>query len=686
VIPTGSSGKSSSIDASNGRAVVLGPGGKSRPVRLRFRWDGLFKLGTLLCGLTASILILWIGYQLYSVSALSREKFGWHLLTNSKWDETREIYGALPYIYGSVLTAILALIIAVPLAVGCAVFLTQYAPRWLAVPVAFFLDLLAAVPSIIFGLWGILVVCPWMQAHINHWLVDHFGSVPFFAGPALSFTNVLAAGVILALMILPFITAVSREVLLAIPPGFREASMGLGATRWETIKLAVLPASASGIIGAAMLGLGRAVGETMAVVMVIGNTPQIKLSLLQPGESMTALLANKFNEAFSDPMQLSALLEIALILFVFTFILNAIARLLIRLTSKVGTKGEPAVWIQTSKASLGFAFRYGVTAALILLVLVQAVSDVKRSGPVGLFGPFEVLAVAYVGIRFAEVRLCGTKNWDRFRKANDFTMRALCALTSVMACTGLFLLLAYVTKNGVHGVNVALFTQDPRPADMAGGGLRPAILGTMTVVALACLIGIPVGVMGGIYLSEYPESRLGSPMRFAADVLNGIPSVVIGMFAYAAFVLPVKHFSAIAGGAALGIMMIPTVIRVTDEMMRLVPSGIREASLGLGASRMQTTLKVILPAARKGVVIGILLAIARVSGETAPLLFTAFGSDHVTTNLREPISTLTLKIFQYAQSAQDNWISQAWAGAFVLLLMIFVISLAARLATRNKFV
>ena len=265
-------------------------------------------------------------------------------------------------------------------------------------------------------------------------------------------------------------------------------------------------------------------------------------------------------------------------------------------------------------------------------------------------------------------------------------MRSLAGLAAIVACTGLFLVLAFVTKNGLPGLNLNLFTQDPHPAGMPGGGLRPAILGTLMLVAIASTIGIPIGILGGIFLSEYPESKLGFPFRFAADVLNGIPSVVIGLFAYAAFVLPFKQFSALAGGAALGIMMIPTVIRVTDEMMRLVPQGLREASLGLGASRMQTTIRVVLPAAKKGVVTGLLLAIARISGETAPLLFTAFGSQQVTTNVREPVSSLTLKIYEYASSSADDWVAQAWSGALVLVLMILVISILARLATRIRMV
>ncbi|MEA2553449.1 MAG: phosphate transport system permease protein pstA [Fimbriimonadaceae bacterium] len=666
------------------KAVVHGQIGKRRPARLGVLLDKLFMSSTMVAAATALLLILWIAYELYSVSAPTRHRFGWSMLTNRTWDVPHEIYGALPFIYGSFLSSMLALIIAVPLAIGSAVFLTQYAPRWLASPVAFFLELLAAVPSIIFGLWGFLVLCPWMQAKLNPWLIKHFGSIPLFAGPP-AMTNVLAAGLILSLMILPFITAISREVLLALPSGLKEASTGLGATKWETIRSALLPAASSGIIGAAVLGLGRAVGETMAVVMVIGNTPQIQLSLLKQGYSMPALLANEFNEAQADVMQRSALLEIALILFAFTLLLNGLARLLIRYASKTGSKRHRSDTVQKIKSAFGQALEKGLIGVVVVLLVLQISSDVQQRGAAGLVGPIEVAVLVYALIRIAAIRLAGTPRWNAFRAANDFVMRGVCGVGAVIACTGLFLLLAYVVKNGIHGLNMDLFTKLPKPAGMAGGGLKNAILGTLELVMIASAIGIPIGVLGGIFLSEHPESKLGPPIRFSADVLNGIPSVVIGLFAYAAFVLPFKHFSALAGGAALGIMMIPTVIRVTDEMMRLVPQPIRDASLGLGASRMQTTLRVVLPAAKKGVITGILLAIARVAGETAPLLFTAFGNDQVSTKLTEPVSSLTLKIYTYAQSPYDDWVAQAWAGALLLVIIILVISVTARFATRNKY-
>jgi len=683
VVPTGLSGK----PTENGdpeRAVISGLGGKRRPALRRFTGDNAFYGLSLVGGLSVLFFIAWIGFQLYSSSAESRHAFGWSLLAGDRWDVNREIFGAWPYMYYSIVAATISMVVAVPLSVGCAVFLTQYAPPWIAKPVAFFLDLLAAVPSIIFGLWGFIVMCPFLQEHVNPWLVEHFGKIPIFSGPAVM-NNVLAAGLILALMILPFVTAVSREVLLAMPAGYKEASMGLGATKWETIRSTLLPASTSGIVGAAILGLGRAVGETMAAVLVIGNNYHIKASILQQGYSMPALLANEFNEAQNVPMHRSALIEIALILFVFTFILNALARLLIRLTSKTGSRHESVAWVTVTKRLLGSVGKYAAYIAVGGFVLLQVISDLRTKGVAGLFGPIEVAVILYAGVRIAAHKLCDTKHWGTFRKANNGVMRGVAGLTALVACIVLFLVLGFVVKEGLPGLNLDLFTQLPKPPGEPGGGLKMAIVGTLILISIAGVIGIPIGVLGGVFLSEYPESKFVFPIRFAADVLSGIPSVVIGLFAYAAFVVPVKHFSALAGGAALGIMMIPTIIRVTDEMMRLVPHGMREASVGLGATRMQTTLRVILPGARKGVMTGILLSVARVAGETAPLLFTAFGTNQFSTNLKLPISSLTMKIYEYAGSAYKEQLQQAWSGALVLVLIILVLSLTARLATRNKF-
>ncbi|HXH60129.1 MAG TPA: phosphate ABC transporter permease subunit PstC, partial [Fimbriimonadaceae bacterium] len=525
--------------------------------------------------------------RLFADTALTRHRFGFEFLTKSVWDVPHEIYGASTFIYGTLLASALALVIAVPLSIGAALFLTEVAPRWLATPVAFLIDLLAAVPSIIYGLWGLLVLCPFVLKHVSPFLVDHLGANPLFVGPA-RLNNVLVAGLILAIMITPIITAVSREVIKTVPPASREASVGLGATRWETIRRVILPEARSGITGAVILGLGRAIGETMAVVMVIGNTPQIKASLVQPGYTMPALLANEFNEAFNVPLQLSALLEVALILFVVTLIVNASAQLLLTLTKQhITGKTErfPAL-SDFARNGMDLLGRYAFSVIVIGLLGLQVVSDFRAYGPGALGRGFEIMLVAAVLVT-AFVRFLSSKApMVKWRSVVDKLMRWTLSVSAFVACFAFGTLLVYVAMRGAHGINLDLFTKLPTPAGVPGGGLKSAILGTLELVLIASAIGIPAGLLSGVFVAEFHWHRLGALVRFAADVLNGIPSVVIGLFAYAAFVLPFGHFSAWAGGAALAIMMVPTVARTTEEILKLVPSSYREASAGLGAKKV----------------------------------------------------------------------------------------------------
>ena len=293
------------------------------------RWnvgDFVFKHLTMLFAFGVLSLVFLMGYEMYAGSALTIAKFGWKFLATSTWDPVQDTYGALPQIYGTLVSSFLALLIALPLGLGVAMFLSELAPRWLERPFSFLVELLAAIPSIVYGLWGVFVLVPWLRQSIQPWLGSHFGSLPFFKGPAYGF-GMLAAGLILAVMVLPIIASISRDVLQAIPNLQREAALGLGATRWETTRV-ILSSAKSGILGATLLGLGRAVGETMAVTMVIGNRSEISASLFNPAYSMASVIANEFAEA-SSSMYTSALIEIALVLFVLTIVLNALARLVV---------------------------------------------------------------------------------------------------------------------------------------------------------------------------------------------------------------------------------------------------------------------------------------------------------------------------------------------------------------------
>lgn len=293
------------------------------------RWnigDFVFKHLTMLFAFGVLSLVFVMGYEMYAGSALTIAKFGWNFLATSTWDPVRDEFGALPLIYGTLLSSFLALVIALPLGLGVAIFLSELAPRWLERPFSFLVELLAAIPSIVYGLWGIFVLVPWLRQTVQPWLGAHFGALPLFKGPVYGF-GMLAAGLILAVMVLPIIASISRDVLQAIPNLQREAALGLGATRWESTRI-ILSSAKSGILGATLLGLGRAVGETMAVTMVIGNRSEISASLFSPAYSMASVIANEFAEA-SSSMYTSALIEIAFVLFVMTIVLNALARLIV---------------------------------------------------------------------------------------------------------------------------------------------------------------------------------------------------------------------------------------------------------------------------------------------------------------------------------------------------------------------
>ena len=267
------------------------------------------------------------------------------------------------------------------------------------------------------------------------------------------------------------------------------------------------------------------------------------------------------------------------------------------------------------------------------------------------------------------------------RKILSSVFVAACALSVVLALVPLAFILFFVISQGVQSLNLDFFIHDPRPVGETGGGMRNAIVGTLMLTGLAAAMAVPIGVVSGIYLSEYRGTKFASAVRFAADTLNGVPSIVIGVFAYGVAVLPFRHFSMLAGGLALGIMMIPIIARTTEELLLLVPHALREGALALGATRAKAVMTVLVPAALPGIITGIVLALARVAGETAPLLFTAFGNPFFSTSLTQPVSSITVQVFTYAISPYEDWRRQAWAGALVLVSIVLICSVLARLAT-----
>ena len=273
----------------------------------------------------------------------------------------------------------------------------------------------------------------------------------------------------------------------------------------------------------------------------------------------------------------------------------------------------------------------------------------------------------------------------QWRQLKDLLMRVMALACAILVITPLVMIFYHLISLGFTSINWAFITQLPKPVGEPGGGMANAIVGTFILLAQAALIGVPVGILGGIYLSEYGGSKLNWCIRFAADILNGVPSITWGIVVSALVVAPLHSYSALSGGLVLGMMMMPLVMRTTEEVLQLVPQSYREAALALGIARWKTILTIIVRTALKGIVTGVLLALARVAGETAPLIFTAFGNLGWAKSLREPIAALPLQIYEYAKSPYDDWHRQAWAGALVLLLLVFLINLGVRILTGEGF-
>jgi phosphate transport system permease protein len=277
-----------------------------------------------------------------------------------------------------------------------------------------------------------------------------------------------------------------------------------------------------------------------------------------------------------------------------------------------------------------------------------------------------------------------TADFARWRKVKSSAITGILVLCALAVIAPLFLVIYFLVSRGASSLDWSFFTQLPKPTGEAGGGMANAIVGTIMLLAMAAAVGVPIGIFGGIYLAEYGSDRANSWLRFAADVLNGVPSIVWGMVIYLVLVVPFKTFSAYAGGVALGLMMVPLVMRTTEEVLILVPQSYREAALALGVSRWKVIMVIVVRTALKGIATGVIVALARIAGETAPLLFTALGNNFWNHNLKDPIAALPLQIFAYAISPYDDWHRQAWAGALVLMALILALNITVRVLSRDR--
>jgi phosphate transport system permease protein len=607
----------------------------------------------------AALLIVLVALLLVVVlvwhSWLAMTTIGPKFLVTKTWDPVDDVdhrqFGSLAFVFGTVTTSAIAMLIAVPLGVGTAAYLAEIASGWMRRTATFLVEMLAAIPSVVYGFWGMFFLAPYLQRIYT-----------MFGGPNEGGLGILAGGLILSIMIVPYIAAVSYDVCRAVPRSQREGALALGATRWQTIWKVVLPYARPGIVGAAFLALGRALGETMAITMLIGNRPEIRWSPFpitimmegQPekftpfalGDSIASVISNQFTEA-NYALFRSVLVELGLLLLLVTVIINSVARLLIW---RVGRGGSFWRGHHHSAASTT-----GSTAPTVNGV---AADTQARHAPI-------------VGSP-AALRI-------------DVVMTQVLRLCLATTLGPLFLILGYLIYRGVGALNWDFFVNLPVGPMRAGGGVANALLGSTKIVGLATLFAVPVGLLAAIFLAEYRGGPLAAVVRFIGELLGGVPSIVIGIFAATVIAEPFRAFGW-GGVFALSVMMVPIVMRASEESLKLVPQTLRNASYALGASQWQTVLRVTVPAALPAIITGVFLAIARIAGESAPLLLTAGENSLWPQSLSDYTPTLPVTIFRYATSPFGDLNRQAWAAAFVLLTVVMLLNFGIRFLTGRRVV
>jgi phosphate transport system permease protein len=564
---------------------------------------------------------------------------GFGFFASTDWEPRREVFGALAFIYGTLVTSAIAMLIAVPLGVGTAAYLSEIAPGWVRRVVTFLVEMLAAIPSVVYGFWGMFVLAPVVQGFFN-----------LLGGPNHGGLGILSCSLILAVMIVPYVTAVSYDVCRAVPSSQRQAALALGATRWQMIWTAVLPYARPGIVAACFIALGRALGETMAATMLIGNRAGIDLSIFALGDTIASKIANNLPEA-NDPLYRSALIELGLILLLVTTAVNVLARILIW---RMGQRRKgPSLWERLRKPAAAAA----------------ATAPVSPEAN----GAIEPLP-------------------SRAARAGAIDRLMTGVLMGCVALTvgPLFFILGYLVYKGVDSLDWAFFTQLPIDEP---GGMANALYGSATMVGLASLLAVPVGLLAAVYLAEYRNGRLAHAVRFIGELLGGVPSIVMGIFGYSLIVLPLSQathgavtFCAWAGAFALGVMMIPIVLRASEEAMRLVPRPVRHASLALGASQWQTIVRITIPAALPAIVTAIFLAVARVAGETAPLLLTAGDNFFWPKSPSDFTPSIPVMIFNYSKDPSPDANRKAWAAALVLMTLVLLLNFGIRWITGKRVV
>lgn len=578
------------------------------------------------------------------------------------WAPTEGRYGILALLAGSGIVTVGSLALGVPLAVGCAVFLTEIAGKKLASVVSTAVDLLAGVPSVVYGFFGLVILRP-IVARLT-------GGLGFGA---------LTVWLVLAIMIVPTITTLTMDALRSIPMGIREASFAMGATRWQTIYKVVLPAAKMGIVNAVVLGMGRAIGETMAVLMVVGNAPVIPAGIASPLSTLTSQVA--LDMGYSSGLHRSALFGMGCVLFIISAALVGIVRKM----SSMREDGRGRSKHRRAKA----ADRAAVAAGGISF---DHPEDPAEHAPVQVLTGDDVTPVTGVvtepreGSRARIKRLlaqgsssAGGSNKNR---TNDLMIGVFRA-AGVVATAVLVLIIGFVAVNGLPVMSLDFIFGWPEGVN-AEGGIFPTIVSTLYVTALAMLICVPIAVLAAVYLAEYAkQGRLVTFIRYAADTLSSVPSIVMGLFGYALFVEAMGFgLSMLSAALALALMMLPIVMRTTEEAIRSVPRYIRWGAYGLGSTKWQVVSKIVLPSAFPRIATGIVLAIGRAIGETAVVLYTMGQAINLPLTPLDSGRPMTIHLYQLANEGIN--MQAAYGTALLLMVMILAFNLFARYLSRRS--
>lgn len=575
------------------------------------------------------------------------------------WAPTEGRYGILALLAGSGIVTVGSLAIGVPLAVGCAVFLTEIAGKRLAGIVSTAVDLLAGVPSVVYGFFGLVILRP-LVAGLT-------GGLGFGA---------LTVWLVLAIMIVPTITTLTMDALRSIPMGIREASFAMGATRWQTIYKVVLPAAKMGIVNAVVLGMGRAIGETMAVLMVVGNAPVIPGGIASPLSTITSQIA--LDMGYSSGLHRSALFGMGVVLFIISASLVGI----VRAVSSARESGRGHSRRRRTKAADRAVVAGGVNFDHAEAPAEHAPAQTLTADDVT---PVTgAVTEAHEGSRARIKRLLaeGAKGGGNKNRTNDLMLGVFRAAGIVTAAV-LVVIIAFVAVNGLPVMSLDFIFGWPEGVN-AEGGIFPTIVSTLYVTALAMLICTPIAVLAAVYLAEYAkQGRLVTFIRYAADTLSSVPSIVMGLFGYAMFVEAMGFgLSMLSAALALALMMMPIVMRTTEEAIRAVPRYIRWGAYGLGATKWQVVSKIVLPSAFPRIATGIVLAIGRAIGETAVVLYTMGQAINLPLTPLDSGRPMTIHLYQLANEGIN--MQAAYGTALLLMLMILAFNLFARYISRRS--